>query len=477
MEPKPPDASVQRETPALPPPAHPIRELPPPGTGDRGRPPSSPRRRLIWLLILALIGIGGVYWYLHRPPPQQPEQAGAKGRGGRGGRGGGGVPPVVAVKARKGDIGVYYSGLGAVTPINTVVVKSRVDGELLQVFFKEGDMVQKGQTLAEVDPRPFQAQLTQFEGQLARDEASLENARLDLKRYEILISQNAVAGQQLDTQRATVKQFEGAIKIDSGQIEGAKLNITYSHIIAPVTGRVGLRLVDPGNIIHASDPNGMLIITQISPISVIFTIGEDQLQDVVRRLYKGQNLPVDAWDREMLTRIAQGRLVTVDNQIDQTTGTVRLRATFDNANGALFPNQFINARLLVEMKHGVTLLPSAAIQRNSQMTYVYLVTPESTVTIRQINIGVSEGDDTEITSGLNPGDEIVITGVDKLQEGEKVVVHIEGERGPGGARGGRPGNQSQPNQGAGGPPGYEGSRGKRGASPNIPPDGGKKGAK
>ena len=378
---------------------------------------------------------------------------------------------MVAVKARKGDIGVYYTGLGAVTPINTVVVKSRVDGELMQVSFKEGDIVQKGQTLAEIDPRPFQAQLTQFEGQLARDEASLENARLDLKRYEILIAQNAVAGQQLDTQRATVKQFEGAIKIDQGQIEGAKLNITYSHITAPVTGRIGLRLVDPGNIVHASDPNGMLVITQISPISVIFTIAEDQLQDVVRRLYKGQNLPVDAWDRDMGTRIAQGRLVTVDNQIDQTTGTVRLRANFDNKNGALFPNQFINARLLVEMKHGVTLLPSAAIQRNSQMTYVYLVSPESTVTVRQINVGVSEGDDTEVTSGLNPGDEIVMTGVDKLQEGEKVVVHLEGEGGPGGGRGS--GNRRGGERGPGGERGGGGGRGEGGQ----PGGGGRKGGK
>ena len=377
---------------------------------------------------------------------------------------------MVAVKARKGDIGVYYEGLGTVTPINTVTVKTRVDGELMTVSFKEGDLVKLGQPLADVDPRPFQAQLTQFEGQLARDQASLENANLDLKRYEILIAQNAVAGQQLDTQKSLVKQFEGAVKIDQGQIEGVKLNITYSHITAPVTGRIGLRLVDPGNIVHASDQNGMLVITEVQPISVIFTIGEDQLQDVVRRLHGGQHLHVDAWDREMQKKIAQGTLATVDNQIDQTTGTVRLRANFDNIDNALFPNQFVNARLLVETKHGVTLLASAAIQRNSNMVYVYSVNADSTVAIKPITIGVTAGDDTEVTSGLAPDTVVVMTGVDKLQEGQKVVVHMDGEAAPGGKRGNRGGGAAKStDQGPGpGNPGTNipggnnpGGRGKR----------------
>ena len=433
MEPKTTESAVRHETPALPPPAHPIKELPPAtpvGSGGREAPP--PRRLWPWLLLIALLGAGGYYYWSKRNPPSPPGAPAGKGGGRRGGGRGAGIPPVVAVRARKGDIGVYYSGLGAVTPLYTVTVKSRVDGELMQVFYKEGDTVHQGDTLAEIDPRPFQAQLVQFEGQLARDLASLENAKIDLARYQTLITHNAVAGQQLDTQRATVRQFEGAIKIDEGQIQGVKLNITYSHITAPITGRVGLRLVDPGNIVHASDPNGMLVITQIQPISVIFTIAEDQLQVVLGKLRARQQLRVEAWDREMQKKIAQGALTTVDNQIDQTTGTLRLRATFDNRDSALFPNQFVNARLLVEEKRGVTLLPSAAVQRNSQMTYVYLVKPDSTVMVKQISAGVTEGEDTEITSGLMPGDVVVMTGVDKLQEGEKVVVHFEGERGQAG---------------------------------------------
>jgi multidrug efflux system membrane fusion protein len=349
---------------------------------------------------------------------------------------------------------VFYSGLGDVIPLNTVTVKSRVDGQLMHVLYKEGDMVREGDTLAEIDPRPFQAQLMEFEGQLARDQASLENAKIDLARYETLIAKNAVAGQQLDTQRATVKQFEGAIKIDEGQIQGAKLNITYSHIVAPIAGRVGLRLVDSGNIVHASDSTGMCVITQVQPISVIFTIAEDQLQVVLRKLRAHQRLSVDAWDRDMQNRIAQGSLTTVDNQIDQTTGTLRLRATFDNRNNALFPNQFVNARLLVEEKRGITLLTSGAVQRNAQMTYVYLVQPDSAVTVKQIGVGVTEGEDTEITSGLKPGDVVAMTGVDKLQEGEKVNVHFEGESGQGGS-----------NQGGGKGGGKGGGGGRSGKRP------------
>jgi multidrug efflux system membrane fusion protein len=240
-----------------------------------------------------------------------------------------------------------------------------------------------------------------------------------------LLAQNAIPEQQLATQKALVSQYEGTVKNDQGQIQTAKLNIEYCHITAPLTGRVGLRLVDPGNIVHASDANGLLVITQVQPISVIFTIGEDQLQAVIKKMRAGQRLEVDAFDREMKTKIAQGMLTTLDNEIDQTTGTLRLRATFDNKGNLLFPNQFVNARLLVEEKKDVTLVSNAAVQRNSQMTYVYFVKPDSTVTVRQITLGTTEGDDSEITSGLSPGDAVVMTGVDKLQEGSKVNAHYD----------------------------------------------------
>jgi len=323
---------------------------------------------------------------------------------------------------------VYFDGLGAVTPIFTVTVKSRVDGELQSIHYREGDTVHKGDLLAEIDPRPFQVQLAQAEGQLAKDQALLDNARIDLKRYETLIKQNAVAEQTLVTQRALIAQYEGSIKSDQGAIDSAKLNILYSRITAPITGRVGLRLVDPGNIVHAADANGLLVITQIQPISVIFTIAEDQLPAVIHRVQAGAHLSVDAYSRDFKTRLASGTLSTIDNQIDQTTGTLKLRALFDNSRNELFPNQFVNARLLVEEKRGVTLVPTAAVQRNDQMTYVWLVKPDSTATHRQISLGVSEGADTEVTAGLDPGATVVLTGVDKLQEGAKVSVQFEREK-------------------------------------------------
>jgi len=336
--------------------------------------------------------------------------------------------PVVAAKTGKGDIGVYITGLGAVTPIYTVTVKSRVDGQLMRVLYKEGDIVHQGDLLVEIDPRPYQVQLTQAEGQQIRDQALLDNARIDLARYQTLLAQNAIPEQQLATQKALVQQDEGTVKTDQGQIDSAKLNLVYCHITAPITGRVGLRLVDPGNIVHASDTNGLLVITQIQPISVIFTIAEDQLPVVLQKMRAGERLRVDAYDREMKAKIAQGWVTTLDNQIDQTTGTVRMRATFDNKANALFPNQFVNARLLVEEKHGVTLVPTAAVQRNSQTTYVFLVKPDSTVTVRPITIGTTEGYDSEVPSGLSPGDVVVMTGVDKLQEGSKVRVQMYGEK-------------------------------------------------
>ena len=350
------------------------------------------------------------------------------GRGRGGGRGANAVTPVVAAQARRGNIGVYVSGLGAITPIYTVSVKSRVDGQLMSVHFREGQRVHQGDLLIEIDPRPYQAAVTQAEGQLERDQALLENARVDLTRYSTLLAQDAIPEQQLATQRALVKQYEGTVTNDQGSLQAAKLNVTYCRITAPITGVVGLRLVDPGNIVHASDANGMLVITQVQPISVIFTVSEDQMPAILQKLHAGQKLPVEAWDRELKNRIASGTLATVDNEIDQTTGTLKLRAIFPNQNYSLFPNEFVNARLLQQEKTGVTLLPSAAIQRNTTQTYVYLVKPDHTVTVRNISVGTTEGEETEITSGLQPGDIVVMTGVDKLEEGGKVAVTMNGAK-------------------------------------------------
>jgi multidrug efflux system membrane fusion protein len=392
-------------------------------------PPSkrSSRPRWLWLLLPALIAVA-VYYY--RTSEAKSSGAGSpsvstKKKGGKGG--GEGAIPVVGTRARKGNIGVYINGLGGVTPIYTVTLKSRVDGELMSVNFREGDTVHKGDLLMEIDPRPYQVQLTQAEGQMARDQATLENARTDLTRYEGLLKLNAIPEQQVATQRSTVKQSEATVKSDEGQVASANLNLTYSHIISPITGRLGLRLVDPGNIVHASDPNGLVVITQMDPISVLFTISEDQLPTVLQKMRAGQTLTVDAFDREMKHKIAGGTLTTVDNEIDPTTGTVRLRATFANGDGALFPSQFVNARLLVQEKRGVVLVASAGIQRTSNTIFVYLVKPDSTVTVRNVATGTTEGEDVEVTSGLNPGDVVVMTGADKLQNGSKVRVELPGE--------------------------------------------------
>jgi len=305
---------------------------------------------------------------------------------------------------------------------------------LMKIHYKESETVHEGDLLVEIDPRPYQVQLEQAEGQQRKDQATLDNAKIDLARYQKLWSQNAIPQQQLATQEATVKQDEGVLASDQGQIDSAKLNLIYCQIKSPITGRIGLRLVDPGNIVHANDPTGLLVITQVEPISVIFTIAEDQLPPVLKKMRAGQRLLVEAWDRELKNKITQGSLATYDNQIDQTTGTLKLRAVFDNKGDGLFPNQFVNARLLVERKTGVTLIPNAAVQRNSQSTFVYLVKPDQTVTVRQITLGVTEGDQTEIASGLAPGEVVVTDGVDKLQEGTKVNTRGAGERPPQGKR-------------------------------------------
>ena len=380
-----------------------------------GYPSGRPKRH--WVLVGVIILLILLIWVGGRAIRKPAAPAVKAQRGGQ-------PTPVLASAARKGDIDVFVTALGSVTPLSTVTVRSRVDGQLMRVEFREGQIVRQGQLLAVIDDRPFRVQLTQAEGQLLKDRAALDNARLDLQRYETLIKRNAVAQQVLATQQAQVAVDEGAVKSDQGLIDNAKLNIEYSHITAPNTGRIGLRLVDPGNIVHASDTNGMLVITEVEPISVIFTIPEDQLSAVLKKFGSGAKLKVDALDRTMTNVLASGLLTTVDNEIDPSTGTLRLRATFSNKDNALFPNEFVNAKLLLEHREGVVLVPSAAIQRNQQRTFVYVVKPDKTVTIRDVKTGTSEGENTEVTAGLNPGDLVVTNGVDKLQEGSKVIPQV-----------------------------------------------------
>jgi multidrug efflux system membrane fusion protein len=344
----------------------------------------------------------------------------------------------VAVPAVLGDLGVYVVGLGTVTALNTVTIHSRVDGQLIDVAYREGQIVNKGDVIAQIDPRPFEVQLTQAEGQRGKDEAALQNARLDLERYKVLAAQDAVPRQQLDTQEAAVRQGEAAVKGDQGQVDAAKLNITYSRITAPITGRVGLRLVDPGNIVHASDSGGLVVLTQLQPIAVVFTIPADQLPPVLAQMRGGRKLSVEAEDRDRKVKLATGTLVAVDNQIDTTTGTVRLKAQFDNQDGALFANQFVNARLLVRTLNRAVLVPAAAIQRSPQSTFVWVVRPDTSVEMRNVAVQLTEGDRTAITGPVNAGELLVIDGVDKLQPGSKVTVSAPGA--PGNAPAGRTGN-------------------------------------
>ncbi len=341
---------------------------------------------------------------------------------------------VTVAPALRQDLPIYLNGLGSVEAFYTVSVKSRVDGQLVQVKFREGDFAKKGALLAVIDTRPYQVQLDQAQAQLFRDQASLRDAQLNYERFKSLLQDSgAMSQQQVDTQKATVDQLQGTVRNDQAMVENAKLNLVYCHITAPESGRIGLRLVDPGNMVHASDANPMLVITQLQPITAVFTLPEDQLPTVAQHMRKG-TLQVDAFSRDDQTKLATGKLLTIDNQIDQTTGTGRLKAVFDNKNNELWPNQFVNVHLLLETRKNATVIPSAAVQRGPQGSYVYVVKQDKTAEVRPVNIAITQGNIAEIASGISPDESVVTDGQDKLEAGSRVEPHVQGP--------GQPGNQN-----------------------------------
>ncbi len=354
--------------------------------------------------------------------------------------------PVAVAPVKLGDIDIYLDALGTVTPVYTVTVASRVVGELTEVHYKEGQLVKKNDLLAVIDPRPYRAALVQAQGQLERDQALLKNARLDLTRYENSFKEHAIPQQQLATQQALVEQDEGVVKLDQGNLAAAQVNVDYTRITSPIDGRVGLRAVDPGNIVPANGTTGLLTITQLQPITVIFTIAEDDLSDVTDQMASGRTLLVKALDRSKQRQLADGTLITVDNQVNTTTGTVRGRATFPNAHNELFPNQFVNARLLVKTLTHVNLVPQAAIQRNNDVAFVYVVQSDGTVKSQNVKILASEGEVSAVTD-VQPNEQVVTDGFDKLQAGSKVTVRTPGAHGGSGGQGssnGKRGGSSRP---------------------------------
>jgi len=354
--------------------------------------------------------------------------------------------PVSVATAERRDMPYYLTGLGSVSAFYTDSVKTRVDGELVEVNFKEGQYVNKGDLLVVIDPRPYQVQLEQAQATLFKDQASLRDAKLNYDRYKgLLENSGAMSQQQVDTQRATVDQLEGMVRMDQAAVDNAKLNLVYCHITSPISGRVGLRLVDPGNIVHATDTNPLLVITQLQPIAVLFTLPEDQLPSVAQHMAKG-TLQVDAYSRDDQTKLATGKLLTIDNQIDQSTGTDRLKAVFDNKDNVLWPNQFVNIRLLLEVRKNSTVIPAAAIQRGPQGTYVFGVKPDHTVDIRPVAIAFTQDNLSTVTSGLAPNDVVVTDGQDKLQDGSQIEIRAPGApanraQAPAGVSGTQPGPQ------------------------------------
>ena len=414
------------------------------------------RNRPRWLapvvVVLALVIAGWAAWHFfgRSDAPADGKQASAKdgksGKGaGKGGRFGGGDPnraqPVAVVAAKKGDINVAQTALGTVMALKTATVRPRVDGLLVNILFTEGQFVKQGDVLAQIDPVPFQVALAQVEGTLAKDAATLNNARLDLDRYRTLLAQDSIASQQVDQQASLVKQLEGTVKVDQAQVDNAKLQLSYASITAPIGGQLGLRTVDPGNMVRSSDTNGIGVITQVDPITVVFTIPQDTLPRVLARLRKNDHPTVQAWDREQKAQLAAGSLLSTDNQIDVSTGTVKLKAQFPNPEGKLFPNQFVNVRMVVDTIRDTVVIPTAALQRDNQGTIVYTVKEDSTVAVRRVKPGPADGELMSIESGLQEGERVVVDGVDRIREGAKVEVVqpgvTPGTRPPGPAGAGR----------------------------------------
>jgi membrane fusion protein, multidrug efflux system len=427
----------------------------PPGSGK------SKKRGLIWLAFLVIVaGVAGyAVWRASHPVATVQTQGG---RGGGRGRGGGalGPVPVVVTSVTRSSIPNYLNGLGNVTAFYTVTVKSRVDGQYMKADFNEGDFVKQGQVLAELDPRPFQAQLDLAQATLAHDQALLGNAKVDLGRYQALLADGVIPSQQSDTQKALVAQYDATIKQDQANIENAQLQLTYSKVTAPISGTVGLRIVDPGNIVHASDAAGIVTITQLQPIAVLFTIPEDRLPEVQQKLRAGVRLPADAYNRDNSKKLASGTLVTLSNQIDNTTGTSQLKAVFDNKDNALFPQQFVNIRLLVDTLTDQLVVPNVAVQNGQQGTFVYVVDDNSRVHLKTVKVGITTDTSADILSGISEGDRVVIDGTDRLSEGTEVRVRRAGELdeqpGPAGGGGGRRGRRGN---GGGGAAGGDGNAG------------------
>ena len=391
-----------------------------------GRQAGALRGLWIGLLLICGAAAGAYYFFVLQPGDEQPAAAARKPGGGKG-KGGAGERsvPVVAAAAGTADVAVVLDGLGSVTPVATVTVRSRVEGQLMKLAFREGQLVRAGELLAEIDPRTYQVQLAQAEAQFARDQALLKNAQIDLERYTTLYQQDSIARQQLDTQQSLVRQQEATVRIDQAAIDSARLLLTYCRITAPVAGRLGLRQVDLGNIVRASDPNGLVVITQLQPITVVFSIPEDSLPPVMKKLTAGEKLQVNAFDRAGTNQLASGVLLTADNQIDPATGTVKLKAQFANDDASLFPSQFVNVKLLVDVKRGATVVPAVAVQRGTPGTFVYAVNAEAkTVSVRRVRLGPVQGDTVAVEQGIEPGTLVVVDGADKLREGAPIELVV-----------------------------------------------------